>query len=279
MLRNAPSSLSSPLDRRKFLAGLTGASLMAIGCGADTYESRLRQTKDYFEYLEKVNLALGPKIVPFEGIEIRAPKPFERIVPPVPPADGEATSQSIDPNEDPERLGYHSNVRLEGVLASWRAKVDLEPSGEGMAYLHLMSNLPRWVEKQTNNDIEPLHYRRDLINVLANAYKVETETLPDAKWPWILIGSRDDDRHRAFSPYVGKKTVDYIDIPPDDQPINAVFYWMEVKDVHVGLVLIYPRAIDPRLKLEGRVKHTLETLKVPAQPPQKSANKPTVGGF
>lgn len=270
MLRNASSSLSSPLDRRKFLAGLTGASLMAIGCGADTYESRLRQTKDYFEYLEKVNLALGPKIVPFEGVEIRAPKPFERIVPPATPADGEATSQSIDPNEDPERLGYHPNVRLEGVLASWRAKVDLEPSGEGMAYLHLMSNLPRWVEKQTNNDIEPLHYRGDLTNVLANAYNVQTET-SDAPWPW--------EQMRGFSQYVGKKKVESIAVPPDDQPINAVFYWMEVKDVHVGLLLIYPRAMDSRLKLEDRVKHTLETLKVPAQPPQKSANKPTVGGF
>ena len=270
MLRNAPSNLSSELDRRKFLVGLTGASLAAIGCGADTYETRLRQTKDYFEYLERVNLALGPKMVPFEGVEIRVPKPFEQILPPASSADEKTPERPLDPNDDPSRLGYHPNVQLEGVLASWRAKVDLEPSGEGMAYLHLLSNLPRWVEKQTNNDIEPLHYRADMTNVLANAYNVQTETT-DAKWPWDTI--------RGFSHYVGKRTVESIPIPPEDQPISAIFYWMEVKDVHVGLLLIFPRAINSRLKLEDRMKHTFETLKVPAQPPQKKADRQTQGGF
>ncbi len=279
MLRSAPSNLSPKLDRRKFLAGLTAASLTAIGCGADTYETRLRQTKDYFEYLERVNLALGPKTVPFEGVEIRVPKPFEQILAPAPPADEKTPAPPLDPNDDPSRLGYHPNVQLDGVLASWRAKVDLEPSGEGMAYLHLLSNLPRWVEKQTNNDVEPLHYRADLTNVLANAYNVQTET-SDVPWPWTLVGSRDDKRYvNGFSTYVTKKKVEYIDIPPEDQPINAIFYWMEVRDVHVGLVLIFPRAMNSRLKLEDRVKHTLETLKVPAQPPQKKADKAAVGGF
>ena len=164
------------LDRRTFLASLAGTSFITIGCGADTYEYRLKLTKEYFEYLEKVNLALGSKVVPFEGVELRVPKPFEQILPPAPPAEGQPSEQPLDPNDDPTRLGYHPNVRLEGVLATWRAKVDLEPSGEGMAYLHLVSNLPRWVEKQTNNDIEPLHYRTDLTNVLANAYNVQTET-------------------------------------------------------------------------------------------------------
>ena len=270
MLRSVPSNLSSPLDRRKFLVGMTGAALTAIGCGADTYDSRLRQTKDYFEYLERVNLALGPKIVPFEGVEIRVPKPFEQIVPPAPPADEKATPQPLDPKDDPSRLGYHPNVQLDGVLASWRAKVDLEPSGEGMAYLHLLSNLPRWVEKQTNNDVEPLHYRTEMTNVLANAYNVQTET-SDLPWPWEPM--------RGFSQYVGKKKVESIPVPPPEQPINAIFYWMEVKDVHVGLLLIFPRAMDSRLKLEDRLKHTLETLKMPAQPPQKKANKPSLSGF
>lgn len=270
MSRSLPLNPLLGLDRRTFLASLAGSSLFAIGCGADTYEYRLKQTKEYFEYLEKVNSALGSKVVPFDGVEVRVPKPFVQILPPASPAEGEAAEQSADPNDDPNRLGGHPNVRLEGVLASWRAKVDLEPSGEGMAYLHLVSNLPRWVDKQNNNDIEPLRYRTDLTNLLANAYNVQGETA-DVPWPWETI--------RSFSPYVGKKKVESIPIPPEDQPINAIFYWMEVKDVHVGLLLIFPRAIDARLKLEDRLKHTLETLKVPSQPPQKKANKPMMGGF
>lgn len=278
MSRSLLSNDSPTLDRRTFLAGLASTSLFTLGCGADTYEFRLKQTKEYFEYLEKVNSALGPKSVPFDGVEIRVPKPFEPIIPPRAPAEGETPEQPIDPSDDPTRLGHHPDVRLEGVLASWRAKVDLEPSGDGMAYLHLLSNLPRWVEKQTNNDIEPLHYRTDLTNVLANAYNVQADST-DAPWPWTLIGSRDDVRFRGLSPYVSKKKVEYIDIPPPEQPINAVLCWMEVKDVHVGLLLIYPRAMDSRLKLDSHLKHTFETLKVPAQPPQKKAGKPTVGGF
>lgn len=272
MSQSLPSNPVLGLDRRKFLVSLAGTSLFAIGCGAATYENRLTETKDYFTYLEKVNLALGSKVVPFDGVELRVPKPFVQILPPPPPKDGEAEAPSLDPNDDPTRLGYHPNVRLEGVLATWRAKVDLEPSGEGMAYLHLLSNLPRWVEKQSNNDVEPLQYRTELTNVLANAYNVATETT-DSPWPWESLRDRD------FSKYVGKKKVESISIPPEDQPINAIFYWMEVKDVHVGMVLIFPRAMDARLKLEDRLKHTLETLKVPSQPPQKKAGKPTVGGF
>lgn len=260
----------SGLNRRAFLAGLTGSSLFAFGCGADTYDYRLKQTKDYFEYLGKVNSALGPKVVPFDGVEIRVPKIFQQILPPPSPADENAPVPPLDPSNDPSRLGHRPNVRLEGVLASWSAQVDLDPSGEGLAYLHLLSNLPRWVEKQTNNDIEPLHFRTDLTNILANAYNVQTET-SDSPWPWDVL--------RGFSPYVGKKKVESIAIPPEDQPINAIFYWMEVKDVHVALVLIFPRAIDARVKLEDWIKHTIETLKVPSQPPQLKANKPTIGGF
>lgn len=272
MSRNFPPDFSPEINRRAVLKGLAAAPLLAIGCGADTYEQRLQQTKDYFAYLERVNQALGPKTVPFEGVEIRVPKPFEQVIPPPPPTDDQPAEQPAATSEDPSRLGYHPEVSLEGVLATWKAAVDVDTSSEGksMAYLHLLSNLPRWVEKQTNNDIEPLHYFGELTNVLANAYNVQTDT-SDAPWPWESL--------RGFAPYVGKKKVESIAIPPDTEPINAILYRLDVKDIQVGLLLIFPRAIDSRLKLEDRLKHTLETLKVPAQPPQKKSGSQPVGGF
>ena len=276
MSRSLPMNSLHGVDRRTFLGSLAASSLFAIGCGADTYDARLKETKEYFEYLDKVNTALGSKVVPFDGVEIRVPKPFVQILPPAAPAEGESSEQPADPNDDPNRLGGHPNVRLEGVLASWRASVGLEPSGDGTAYLHLLSNLPRWVEKQSNNDIEPLQYRRDLINLLSSneAYGVVAETV-DNPWPWEPV--------QKLSKYVGKKRIESIPLAPEEQSVpeiqrvNAIFYWMEAKDVHVGLLLIYPRAMDARLKLEERLKHTWETLKVPSQPPQKKANKPAVG--
>ena len=80
MSRSLPSNPVSGFDRRTFLASLASTSFFAIGCGVDTYEYRLKQTKEYFEYLEKVNLALGSKVVPFDGVELRVPKPFEQIL-------------------------------------------------------------------------------------------------------------------------------------------------------------------------------------------------------
>lgn len=270
-----PSHRIVSMKRRAFLAGLSGSSWLALGCGADLYNERLQQTKDYFEYLERVNQALGPKQTPFEGIEIRVPKPFEQLLLPPPPAEGEPEPPEPPPTEDPRRLGYHPNIRPEGLLATWKATVSVDAPGRSAAnaaaYLHLFSNLPRWVEKQTNADIDPLTYFSDLTNVLANAYRVQADS-SDAPWPW--------DQVRGFSPYVPKKRVDSIVIPPEDEPITAVLYRFDVKDIQIGLLLIYPRAIDTRLKLEERMRHTLETLKVPNQPPQKKDSKPAgVGGF
>jgi hypothetical protein len=250
---------------------LAGTSLMLLGCGAETYDYRLKETKKYFEYLDKVNAALGPKTTLLEGIEIRVPKPFEQLVLPAPPAEGQPEEPPPPPSEDPTRLGYHPNVRLEGIVATWKATVRVEASGqrdwgEANAYLHLVSNLSRWDEKQTNVDIDPLRYLDDLTTVLANAYNVQAETI-DSPWPWELI--------RGFSPYVGKKKIETLPIPPEDQPINAVMYRLvEGKDVQFALLLIYPRNIDPGLRLEDRMKHTLEWLKVPTQPPKAKTNKP-----
>lgn len=269
MSRKIFSERGPVLERRAFLSGLAGTSLMAIGCGADTYEYRLNQTKAYFEYLEKVNSVLGPKTTPFEGIEIRVPKPFELLELPAPPAEGQPAPPP-SPSEDPFRLGYHPNVRLEGVVASWKANVRVEAAeqtewGEAPAYLHLLSNLARWEEKQSDVDVDPVRYFSDLIDVLARAYNVQTDTA-DAPWPWDMM--------RGFSPYVGKQKVDSIAIPPLDQPINAVLYRLEVKDVQIALLLIYPRNIDPSLRLEERMKHTIEWLKVPSEPPQKKNSRP-----
>lgn len=267
MSRKLSTERSPNLGRRAFLVAL---SLIAVGCGADTYEYRLKETKNYFEYLEKVNAVLGPKYVPpVEGIEIRVPKPFVLLELPAPPAEGQPAPPPVAPSDDPNRLGYHPNVHLEGVIASWKATVRTEAPGsnwgEGVAYLHLLSNLARWEAKQSDVDVDPLRYFPDLINVLANAYNVQTETT-DAPWPW--------DPMRGFSPYVGKKKFESIAVPPEDQPINAVLYRLDVKDVQIALLLIYPRNIDPSLHLEDRMKHTLEWLKVPSQPPQKKTNKP-----
>lgn len=274
------ASLPFDSDRRAVLWGLASAALLGAGCGAQEYERRLNETKAYFEYLEQVNAALG-RSFKFEGIEIRVPKVFEPLTPPPPPsADGSSetpAAEPLDPSDDPNRLGYFPNVTLEGVVGTWRANVRLEVPGqqespEAFAYLHLLSNWQRWVDRQTNIDIEPTRYLGELANHLANVLNVEADT-SDSPWGWDLI--KDSSR------YVQKKKVEMIpiELPDHNPPLVITFYRYEARDVHVALLLIVPRAIDPRERLEHKLKYTLETMKVSNQPPQKKSNKPAAGGF
>ncbi len=262
-------------DRRAFLAGLAGTTLFAAGCGADTYQERLNQTRKYFEYLDQVNVALG-KAVKLDGFEIRVPKLFDQLAPAAVPKEGEAAEQLV-PDVDPARLGYFSNVMPEGVMASWKGTVRTEgpgqSDGEAPAYLHLLSNWQRWIEKQTNNDIEPPRYLSDLANQVANALNLQADT-SDSPWDWEMM--------RGSSPYVGKKKIESItiELTEHNPPLEVHFYKTEAKDVHCALLLILPKAIDPREKMEARIKLTLETLKLPGAPPQKAPPKGApVGGF
>ena len=271
-----PSEAQPGLDRRAFLAGLAGTTLLAAGCGAETYQQRLNQTKLYFEYLDQVNLALS-KAIKFDGFEIRVPKLFDQIVPPPVPAEGEAPAAPLAPGDDPTRLGYFPNVVLEGVMATWKGTVRIEgpgqTEGEAPAFLHLLSNWQRWIEKQTNNDIEPPRYLPDLTNQVANALNLQADTA-DSPWDWDMM--------RGLSPYVAKKKIEAIsiDLAEHNPPLDVHFYKTEARDVHCAVLLILPKSIDVREKMESRIKLTLETLKVSNTPPQKAPAKGApIGGF
>ncbi len=266
----------SALDRRAFLAGLVSTTLLAAGCGADTYQDRLTQTRRYFEYLDQVNVALN-RAFKFEGFEIRVPKLFEQLIPAAVPKEGEPPAEQLAPDVDPARLGYFPNVMPEGVLASWKGTVRTEgpgqSDGEAPAYVHLLSNWGRWIEKQTNNDIEPPRYLADLTNQIANALNLQADT-SDSPWDWDMM--------RGLSPYVAKKKIESITIEllEHNPPLEVHFYKTEAKDVQCALLLILPKAIDAREKMDSKIKLTLETLKLPSSPPQKAPAKGApVGGF
>ena len=266
----------SALDRRAFLAGLASTTLLAAGCGADTYQDRLTQTRRYFEYLDQVNVALN-RAFKFEGFEIRVPKLFEQLIPAAVPKEGEPPAEQLAPDVDPARLGYFPNVMPEGVLASWKGTVRTEgpgqSDGEASAYVHLLSNWGRWIEKQTNNDIEPPRYLADLTNQIANALNLQADT-SDSPWDWDMM--------RGLSPYVAKKKIESITIEllEHNPPLEVHFYKTEAKDVQCALLLILPKAIDAREKMDSKIKLTLETLKLPSSLPQKAPAKGApVGGF
>lgn len=275
MLR-LPSIVSAVNSRRMFLAQAVALSTIAAGCGADTYEARLKQTQLYFGYLEQVNLALVPKAAQLEGVEIRPPKGFELLTLPPAPKEGEPEVQ-IEPANDPTRLGYDPNFVLEGVLGTWRATVRTEAedaNGTAFAYLHLLSNAQRWLDQPLNNEIEPTAFLVDSVNQLANALNVEADT---SVTPW------DWERVSGLSPFVPKQKIDRVLIQPEikqpNPPVDVFLHRLDVKQTQVVLVLIVPRGIDSHEKIESRFKHTLETLKVSGVAPKRQTKKSSAGGF
>ncbi len=254
-------------NRRSFLGRLAGGTIALAGCGGVTYEERLAATRQYFEYLDRVNTALVPRSIKIDVVEVRVPKPFNQLLPPPPPKDDKSPPPQLAPADDPARLGYFPNIVLEGVLATWKASVRVEVPGNdnatAPAYLHLLCNLSRWNDKLLNPDIEPMNYHSELFNTLANAFNVKNDS-PDEPWDWDSI--------RSFSPYVTRRKIESIHMPSlPNPPIDAVLYRHENKDVLVAFVLIVPRNLDPREKMEDKFKHTLELLKVDSQIPKKNA--------
>ncbi len=281
MSQHSNVGASPLLSRREFLA-TAGMAVVASGCGYDKYEARLKETKAYFEYLERVNLALDPTPLRIQDVEIRVPKPFEYIAPSAVPVEGQAAAEPPPQGEDSTVLGHFPDVHLEGLLATWKASVRVDGPGqsgsaEATAYLHLLGNFERWIAKQSDNEVEPTRYLGDLANMLANTFRVEADTA-DSPWPW------DEETRtlmRGFSPYVPKRKIEVIRIeqPQHSPPVDALLYKFEVKDVQIALLLILPQSIDPRDRIEERLKHTLETMRVPSQPPKKKSDQPAATGF
>lgn len=76
------------LTAHRFLSAflLLGAVSILTGCGSETYERRLAETVQYFEYLEDVNDALESQVWNEAGVSLRVPNGFVLLPPPDPDA-------------------------------------------------------------------------------------------------------------------------------------------------------------------------------------------------
>ncbi|MFH1300336.1 MAG: hypothetical protein ABIK07_04680, partial [Planctomycetota bacterium] len=124
------------------------AAFIFNGCGTETYEQRLKETDQYFAYVDARNQALSgnwssPTVkmrVPVEFKEITAPKPA--------PAKDSEGSEPTDPEPaDPEpvqtvdpRQPDYINLVLLGLEGAWRVDVPVDLDNETVerpAYLYV----------------------------------------------------------------------------------------------------------------------------------------------
>lgn len=134
---------SSATARRSLLLGCAMA-LAVIGCGAEQYETRLKQSKDYYNYLDMVEQNLAPKFSDGAVIEsIRVPKQFYPLLAPT-PVKGE-DGNDVLPTVDPRQPDYLNLIFPNDMLfGAWEAPVAVDAidgsSDSRKAYIYVLSN-------------------------------------------------------------------------------------------------------------------------------------------
>src|SRR5579872_6697431 len=74
--------------------------LLAGGCGHDTYEQRIEETRKYFAYLDRLNMYLSNTMWNGQNVKLKVPKQFQLIPAPA-KTKGEETAPDKDPRQPP----------------------------------------------------------------------------------------------------------------------------------------------------------------------------------
>lgn len=245
---------------------LTIAVLLPVwGCGVETYERRLAETNEYFQYVNKLDTALAGSY--WEdgayGIKFRPPKGFALMAPPPLPVEGE-------PPPADERQPLYLGTELPGLIAAFRSDL---PTSEGQAvgFLYVLGNHERILIRAANDGVgdDPATYLDDLELLLANTLGV---TISSGR------GDRDNEKFDATIPverkYAIPKDFTAVSILPP-QPIQAGGQQIQLRlqlyeypsgaqrgtmPIQVALLLVYPTTV--RVDPVAGLKLALETLTV-----------------
>jgi hypothetical protein len=293
---------------------LAVVTLLVSGCfnAQSTYERRLLKTIALAEYREKLNQNLGSNWNPKKGVQIRVPKQFVEIrLPRVREdeknKDGEeaAEEETVDPRQ-PDFM----SVPLPGLIGAWKAEVKLTAESDGspqkaMAYLYVLSNYDMWTRPGEGK--EALKFNKSIApNAIVDGLRAK---LPEPD-EWV------SESHPRGEGFVEKNILTVakvistvsLTLPPDERPaendnkndvdddandnmgdsvtaaprvielsMNCKMYLAKNKDIHVLVLLIVPKQIDPRENLSldtsskrgSRVAMCLETLSVSSIKPPK----------
>jgi hypothetical protein len=245
--------------------------LPAWGCGVETYERRLAETNEYFQYINKLDTALAGSYWEDAtyGIKFRPPKEFVLMAPPPAPVEGE-------PPPPDERQPLYLGTELPGLIAAFRG--DLPASdGQAVGFLYVLGNHERILIRAANDGVgdDPATYLDDLELLLANTLGV---TITPGR------GDRDNEKFDVTIPMerkyaVPKEFTALTLLPP--QPIQAGGQEIQLRlqlyeypsarqrstvPIQVALLMVYPTTVraDPVASL----KLALETLTVSDQAPR-----------
>jgi hypothetical protein len=282
---------------RPLTAGWLAALCVILGgCGAETYESRLEETRKYFEYLQNVNQVLTANAWSQFGIEFRVPKQFTLMPGPqtASGADGSspetasgtnpdsrsATGQSgrvdgapsVPTGPDPRQPRY-LGVELPGLAGAWTATLPVDSGGQTAdrpAYLYVCSNHSLWLQKEADSKVDPLLFFREFGTRLAQALNI-TPPSADYEWEWKR------ENIPAGKGYVPSKKYDSIifELEMNGVQHDLMLFRHQARDIHVVILYVIPHGVDPRQRLTNAINYSLEHLEVSDRlPTTKPSSRP-----
>ena len=267
-------SLQSPRAWTALVVGVFSLSGIS-GCGYDTYEQRLKQTKDYYSYLERVEANLGPKWADGRGIlEMRVPKQFVPIAPPQPiqREDGEMEMPAVDPRQ-PDIV----TLEFPELLGAWVAPVDVALATGGQekrnAYIYALSNY--WIYAGENPG-DAQNFTKFITELIGTALEDTAKEEPPEMHP--KPGTYLPSANYSVTRFNPKP----ITLQAGGTSVNYVFeiYLRDNGDVQCPIVVALPEGIDQREKINERIPMMLDyvnpTKKVPR--PGTSKNAPAGSG-
>ena len=254
--------------------------LVFTGCGYDSYESRLQQTRDYYKYFEKVEANLGPKWRDGLGaLEIRVPKQFMPIPAPQPLTREDGT---IEPLSLDLRQPDYVNLIIPGLLGAWEATFEVplddklnssttkNASELRKAYIYAASNYRMFIESP--NDVS--QFIQSLTDLVGTALGGKVKTEPPEMYP----------KPGNFTPPASFNVFRYNQKAITQQTSNrrtTVNYTFEIYtpqtgDMKCAIVIALPEGIDSREKINERVSLMLEHVRPAQTPPrQETFSSPT----
>ena len=289
---------------------LTGS---LCGCGAQTYEDRIETTKQYYDYIDRLNQNLGPQHSD-SGVTVRLPKQFALVPAPVrrPPrpqatpnvAAGEnatGTVAAAEPEEiiDPRQPDY-LDVELPGLIAAWNANLSTVGSAAGAnqpemhpGSIYLLSNYNLWRTFKTPNEtIDPTKFHDEVMRTLTGALGVHIDER--------VHGSATDRVNKWFSEtvpatkdqqFAPRKEIRTITLIPEareeeegeeseadqDFPREYQVYLFSNGDLKIVLIYALPKNVSTAEDLQDRILFSLQTLNVSDEKPSGKNPKAPAG--
>ncbi len=270
-----PGIKSQSFLHRSRLLGLS-LGLCAIvclpGCGAKTYEDRLKLTRDYYNYIDRLNRNLGPQYSNY-GVILRTPRQFQEIPKPA----RRPGNQERDANEPDPRLPEHIDFPIPGLVTVWSAGGGNDSSQK--VYLYLITNYERWQTFKTPREQgDPVKIHEDLIEALARRLRIPIDDRARGsasdrvnKWFTEVVPEPVDEQ------FVPRKEFASILLQPAENSDLAdrefQVYLHQAGDMKIALIYDLPRAAGGENLLE-RIPLSLQTVTVSPEKPRAAGAGP-----